>query len=128
MPQDGESRYEESFTSFLAGVLYTRRAISNLEFFELMNRFENMYDVTIYSGEDIKIPIYLEDRGISLRKNYDDMVIVDNKKITVGNYLYSVTTPNVREFFGIPDIKVKESVVKLNNPFIRRKLKRKIAI
>jgi len=128
MPQDGESRYEESFTSFLAGVLYTRRAISNLEFFELMNRFENMYDVTIYSGEDIKIPIYLEDRGISLRKNYDDIVIDDNKKITVGNYLYSVTTPNVREFFGIPDIKVKESVVKLNNPFIRRKLKRKIAI
>lgn len=105
MPQDGGSWYEESFTSFLAGVLFTRRFISNFEFFELMNKFENLYSVSISSGEDMVVPIHLDDNGIYLNKNYDDIIVINKKKITVRDYLYSLTTSNVRTFFGIPDVK-----------------------
>lgn len=126
MPQEGWSRYDESFTSFLAGVLYTRRTITNFDFFELMNEFEKCYNVTIYSGDDIKIPIYLEDKGIRLQRDYSDIVVIDNNRITVKEYLYSLMTPNVQDFFRIPD--VKQIQVKVGSPFVKRILKRKIAI
>lgn len=123
MPQDGDPRYEESFTSFLAGVLYTRKTISNLEFFELINRFEMMYNLNIISGDDMILPIYLDDNGIHLHKSYDEIIMVNKKSVTVKEYLYSSTTFRVREFLGIPEVNVK-----VDNNFVKKLFRKKVAV
>lgn len=92
-----------SFNSFLAGVLLTRSEISNFEFFEILGIFEKNYAITSEDEEnDIYLPICLSNKSISLIKKYDDIIVVDGKKTTVRNYLYGITTPEVREFFNIP--------------------------
>lgn len=104
MSQDVDPRYDESFNSFLAGVLLTRKKIDNYSFFQLMNKLQNEYDITIVSdATDIKLFLYFSDNDINMRNDYEDIIIVNNKKMTVKEYLYSFTTPRVREFFGLND-------------------------
>lgn len=104
MSQDVDPRYDESFNSFLAGVLLTRKKIDNYSFFQLMNKLQNEYDITIVSdATDIKLFLYFSDNDINMRNDYDDVIIINNKKMTVKEYLYSFTTPRVREFFGLND-------------------------
>lgn len=129
MPQDGDSRYEESFNSFLAGIFLTRRSINNFELFSYMNSFVNLYNVDIASiGNDICIPIYFDDIEIKMIKNIDDVICVDNRNITVREYLYSLTTARVREFFKIPDVQSNHTIFSQKfKPIIRTLLKKKIS-
>lgn len=127
MPQDGDSCYEESFNSFLAGVLLTKRKINNFEFFNLMNTFQNVYNVDIVSvGSEICVPIYFDDNEINLLKELDTEILVNGNNITIRDYLYSFTTSRVRDFFRIPDVIVKKE--KKPSVFVRILLKKKIAI
>lgn len=124
MPQDGDSRYEESFNSFLAGVLLTRKFINNFEFFNLMNSFEEHYNITVVSKQpELAVSIYFSDNGIGINKNFGDRIIINNKYMTIDNYLYSFTTPRVREFMGIPPR--ENSNVEVSG-FFRRILKKRI--
>lgn len=108
MPYDGDSRYEESFNSFLAGVFLTKNKINNFEFFNYMNAFSNMYNVDIVGiGNDICIPIYFDDNEIQMTKSMEDIICVNYVDITVREYLYSLTSNRVREFFKISDINNK---------------------
>lgn len=108
MPQCGEQKYEE-FNSFLAGVFLTRKRIKNFDFMLLMNEFEKKYASSILSlGEDIYLPIYFDNNEMVLYKDIGDTVLIDGKKSIIRDYLYSFTTPSVREFFGIPEINVEE--------------------
>ena len=127
MPQDGDSRYEESFNSFLAGIFLTKKGIDNFEFCNYMNSFSNIYNVEIVSvGNDICIPIYFGDVEIKLSKNMDEVISVNGRNITVGEYLYSLTTTRVREFFGIPDIKNKHvGFSQKFKPLVRTLLRKK---
>lgn len=129
MPQDGDSRYEESFNSFLAGIFLTRRSINNFEFFSCMNSFINLYNVDIASiGNDICVPIYFDDKEIKMIKNIDDIICVNNKNITVREYLYSLTTVRVREFFKIPDVRSNHTTFSQKfKPLIRVLSKKKIS-
>ena len=122
MSRDGGPHYEESFNSFLAGMLLTKNRISNFAFFERLNYFQNVYSVDIISrGDDIRLPyIYLDDNEIKLLKSLDEDFLIDNKRINIRNYLYSFTTPRVREFFGIPEIKKEDKKV---NPLVKRLFK-----
>ena len=122
MSQNGDPRYEESFNSFLAGMLLTRNRISNLAFFERLNCFQNVYKVdVISSGEDIRLPyIYLDDNEIRLLKNIDEDFLIDGRSMNIRSYLYSFTTPRVRDFFGIPHVKIEE---KKRNPFVKKLFK-----
>lgn len=125
MSQDSDLCSCESFNSFLAGVLLTRQKISNFEFCDLMSRFEAIYNVTVVSSEgnsDIRLSIYLDDNNITLVDDYDSIVIVDGWKMTVSNYLYSITSPRVREFLGISP---KEEKIEKNS-FIKRLFRRKV--
>lgn len=129
MPQDGHLQYEESFNSFLAGVLLTRRKINNFEFLTLMSVFEKTYNVSVVSlGGDIFVPIYFDDNGISLYKDMDDVISIKGESLTVRNYLYSFTTSRIREFFGIPELILEEkktnSLVKklFRNNYIKSKI------
>ena len=103
-----ESDSAVSFNSFLAGVLLTRTKISNFIFFNLLNSFEKTYNVSVISEgnlcdeeSDIYLPIYLDDTSIVLRKNYDDILTINGKRMTVKDYLYGLTCPEVREYFNI---------------------------
>lgn len=129
MPQDGDSRYEESFNSFLAGVFLTRRSINNFEFFSYMNSFVNLYNVDIASiGNDICVPIYFDDIEIKMIKNMDDVICINNRNITVREYLYSLTTARVREFFKIPDVRSNHTIFSQRfKPLVRALLKRKVS-
>lgn len=122
MPDFGEQCYEESFNSFLAGVLLVRRRIDNFSFFNLMNSFEINYNVDIVSiDNDIRVPIYLDDNEIRLLKDINDKIMIDGKCMTIKDYLYSVTTPRVRHFLDIPEIeeKIKPLEVVKKFPFVR---------
>ena len=111
MPQNCDLRYEESFNSFLAGVFLTTEKINNFEFFNYMNEFSNMYNVDIVGiGNDICIPIYFDDNEIKITKSMEDIICVNHANITVREYLYSLTSNRVREFFNISDIQNKSLV------------------
>lgn len=124
MPQDGIQIIEESFNSFLAGVFLTRNCINNFEFFNLMSTFEERYNVDIISDDkDLCVSIYLDDVKMKLRNGLSDVITINNREITVYDYLYSFTSLNVRSFFNIPDIEKLEGI-KSNfsgtNAFIKR--------
>lgn len=105
MPQEGIQRGEESFNSFLAGVLLTKKSINNFEFFNLMQTFESVYNVDVISdSSDLNVSIYLDDEKIKLKNSFSDIIFVDGKKVFVNDYLYGFTTPRVRNFFNIPDL------------------------
>ena len=96
----------ESFNSFLAGVLLTKKRIGNLEFANLMCEFENSYNVCIASSDDVEIPVYLDDKSISIHNDYEDIVIIGNKSMTVYDYLYSLTSLRVRNYFNLKNEKM----------------------
>jgi len=111
MPQDGIHITDESFNSFLAGVFLTRNCINNFEFFNLMSMFEEKYNVDIISDDkDLCVSIYLDDIKMKLRNELSDVITINNKQITVYDYLYSFTSLNVRSFFNIPDIEKLENI------------------
>lgn len=112
MPLDGEQCYEESFNSFLAGAFLINRRIKNLDLLNMLNNFEKTYNVDVVSlGGDIILPIYMDDNEVILRGNIDD--IIYGKNTNVRDYLYSFTTPRVREFFGIPEIKYENKKINI---------------
>lgn len=122
MPQDGIQRGEESFNSFLAGVLLTKKSINNFEFFNLMQTFESVYNVDVISdSSDLNVSIYLDDEKIKLKNSFSDIIFVDGKKVFVNDYLYGFTTPRVRNFFNIPDLEhllVRKTNI-ISKPFIK---------
>ena len=107
---------------YLAGLLLTRNRISNFAFFERLNYFQHIYNVDITGyGEDIRLPyIYLDDNEIRLLASLDEDFYLDGKLVSIRSYLYSFTTPRVRDFFKIPHMQVEE---KKNNPFIKKLFK-----
>lgn len=126
MPQDGDLCCYESFNSFFAGVLLTRKKISNFDFCDLLNKFENYYNVCIISKEgdaDICLSIYFDDNCITLINNYDEFITVNGREMTVASYLYSITSSRVREFFCL--IPLEEKVIKKDS-FIKKIFKLKV--
>lgn len=132
---------KESFNSFLAGVLLTTSSIKALDFFKLMNVFEVEYDVTVVSFDtmcndsDLCIPIYLDDNMIRLPMSIDNNVCVNGVMTTVRQYLLSVASPRIKEFFEIPDIKIEvnsknDTFEKKTISFVKKlcKFKKKTAV
>jgi len=88
-----------------------------------MDSFERYCNVDIISdNNDLCVSIYLEDIKIKLNNEYNDVVLVNGKKICVGDYLYSFTTPIVRKYFNIPDLELLSTnkfILFKNRPFSR---------
>jgi len=125
MPQDGDMLCYESFNSFLAGALLKKKKISNFDFCFEMNRFEELYNVSVIGLEgdgDIRLSIYFSDNDISLNNDYDSVVRIDGIDMTVNDYLYTFTTPRVREYF---EISLRDNMEK-NNSIIKKIFKRKV--
>lgn len=127
MPQDGDNSYcnDESFNSFLAGIFLTTECIKNLDFFEQLSEFENKYSVSIISGSgDIQIPIYFDDNFMQMHADYDDIININGLEMTVRDYLYSLTSFRVRNFFNI-SLPQEREVRQSNVSFLRRLIMRR---
>lgn len=95
-----------SFFSFLAGFFLLRRSSTCGELSYLMNDFTNRFNIYIDDDND---DLYLfnrlvcfKDKDINLRYDYDDIININGNTYRVNDYLYSLTTDEVREYFGIP--------------------------
>ena len=89
MSQNEENYYEEvSFNSFLAGVLLTRRVVSFRELRDLENSFVNMYNVKISGLDNLIVRVVFEGENIRLVNDYNDVINVNGKLITVSDYLF----------------------------------------
>lgn len=102
MEADGEIL----FSSFLAGALLKNKTVTYVDLVNYMSLFENVtnhriIDDGLYKLFDITTK---SDTVISLNADYDDFY--DNIR-TIRDYLYSMTDSQVRNFFEIEDIELK---------------------
>ncbi len=111
------------FSSFLAGVLLIRSEIGYGEVSWLLNDFSNKLNVYVDDEKEDNSVInnfaLFTDKYICLKNNYDEFVSFNNHYIKVNDYLYGLTTGDVRSYFGIPD--KKKSI------FSRIKIKTKVS-
>ena len=111
------------FSSFLAGVLLIRSEIGYGEVSWLLNDFSNKLNVYVDDEKEDNSVInnfaLFTDKYICLKNNYDEFVSFNNHYIKVNDYLYGLTTGDVRSYFGIPD--KKKSI------FPRIKIKTKVS-
>lgn len=91
-----------SFSSFLAGALLSFGNVTNLELTNYMSSFESMYDISIYDDgiDNLSGIIGYNSDGFYLIKGYDDKY---NDICTVKEYLYSMTSSEIRTFYGYND-------------------------
>lgn len=97
------------FSNFAAGFFLVNRSSTCGMFSYSMNDFTDKFNIYISDDCDefssfINL-IYFTDKYISLKYDYDDIVNVDGYMSTTYNYLYSLTTVEVRNYFGIADRK-----------------------
>ena len=103
---DGDYFREISTSSFLAGILFCKNSIDFMnEYFKLQEDFERKYKVSIIGQEDLAVNVIVEGTIIRLVDDYNKIISVNKKFMSVRNYLYSLTTPEVREYFGIEETK-----------------------
>ena len=121
MPDNGDLCYAESFTSFLAGFLLTKKTIGISEFNDVKNDFENLYNIWVSGDSEInKINIYIEPHCIYILENLDDIILVNGKKKTTFEYLYSLTSPRVRDYFKLYNLNKN---IKNENGLVKKLLK-----
>lgn len=106
-----EDTQDELFESFIAGILLTRIEIPYLELCKLQCEFENYYGISLDDSQDIYLPIAFRDRSIALDKSYDEYIEVNKKRVKVSDYLYSITSAKVREYFKLDPVVVKRTLI-----------------
>ena len=101
---DGDYFREISTNSFLAGILFCKNSIDFMnEYCKLQEDFENKYKLSVVGQEDLAVNVIVEGTKIRLVDDYDKIINIDGKIMNVRNYLYSLTTPEVRKYFGIEE-------------------------
>lgn len=108
----------EMFSSFMAGLFLTRKEISYIELSYLMNDYS--IKMNSYIEEDDEFYMFnnficFDDKKISVKKAYDDYVNIDSSDICFRDFLYGLTSNNVKVYFNIPSrsnnvLKVKTKV------------------
>ena len=107
------------FSALLAGALLIKKDISNIELANSICLFEEQMNCYIDDGDLYKLygVVGRDDDGFHLIKNYDDKF---NNICTVKEYLYSMTNPMIRSFFGYPEeIKVDNDKKNITGIFKR---------
>lgn len=96
-----------SFSSFLAGALLVNKNICILDLIKYMNDFCNKYDVYVSDRKNgnngLDMLINITDNFIDLKYDYESYILLDGKNVLVSDYLYSLTSFEVREYFNIPE-------------------------
>lgn len=95
------------FSSFLAGFLLVKGDISYLEISNEMSRFQYSNDLIIvdpgFDFHKLKKLIVADDFGIRLAFDYDKEYIDNGSLILVKDYLYNLTTEEIRRHFNIEE-------------------------
>ena len=95
------------FSSFLAGFLLVKGDISYLEISNEMSRFQYSNDLIIvdpgFDFHKLKKLIVVDDFGIRLTLDYDKEYIDNGSLILVEDYLYNLTTEEIRRHFNIEE-------------------------
>lgn len=95
------------FSSFLAGLLLVKGDISYLEISNEMSRFQYSNDLIIvdpgFDFHKLKKLIVVDDFGIRLTLDYDKEYIDNGSLILVKDYLYNLTTEEIRRHFNIEE-------------------------
>lgn len=95
------------FSSFLAGFLLVKGDISYLEISNEMSRFQYSNDLIIvdpgFDFHKLKKLIVVDDFGIRLALDYDKEYIDNGSLILVKDYLYNLTTEEIRRHFNIEE-------------------------
>ena len=106
-----------SFFSFLACFFLVRRSSTCSELSYLMNDFTNRFNIYIDDDNDdlyfFNRLVCFKDKDINLRYDYDDIININGNIYKVNDYLYSLTTSEVRDYFVIlyeNNIKIKTKV------------------
>lgn len=103
---DGDYFREISTNSFLAGIFFCKNSIDFInEYSKLQEDFENKYKVSVIGQEDLAVKIIVEGTKIRLVDDYDKIIKINGKIMNVRSYLYSLTTPEVKEYFGIEEFR-----------------------
>lgn len=101
-----------TLSSFLAGALLIRRSITSFEISNYMNDFTKKYncdvDEPINDFNKLADIVYFDGSIMYLR---EDNAMIDN-------YLYDLTTDEVREYFGIEE---KENIKVYEDKKVKRK-------
>ncbi len=101
---DMEPYRELSEDSFLAGILFCKNEVDYIkEYSKLKEDFEKQYKVEMVGGrqENLNLNIVVEGTNIKLVDDYDKIICVNGKYIDVRSYLYSLTSDEVRKYFGL---------------------------
>lgn len=103
---------EMSFSSFLAGALLLNRSVSMVDLSKSMHDFSVRYnsDISDRSNDFNLLINFVNFNGlfIELKYDYDAEFQIEDNMVTMYDYLYSFTKPEVREYFGIGE---KEDVI-----------------
>ncbi|MGN1341868.1 MAG: hypothetical protein ACI4VL_01390 [Bacilli bacterium] len=95
------------FSSFLAGFLLVKGDISYLEISNEISRFQYSNDLIIvdpgFDFHKLKKLIVVDDFGIRLILDYDKEYIDNGSLILVKDYLYNLTTEEIRRHFNIEE-------------------------
>lgn len=95
------------FSSFLAGFLLVKGDISYLEISNEISRFQYSNDLIIvdpgFDFHKLKKLIVVDDFGIRLTLDYDKEYIDNGSLILVKDYLYNLTTEEIRRHFNIEE-------------------------
>lgn len=95
------------FSSFLAGFLLVKGDISCLEISNEISRFQYSNDLIIvdpgFDFHKLKKLIVVDDFGIRLALDYDKEYIDNGSLILVKDYLYNLTTEEIRRHFNIEE-------------------------
>lgn len=107
------------FSSFMAGLFLTRKEISYIELSYLMNDYSIKMNSCIVEDDDefymFNNFIHFDNKKIFVKEAYDDYVNIDSSDICFRDFLYDLTSDNVKVYFNIPSrsnniLKVKTKV------------------
>jgi len=101
---NGEYYREIPTSSFLAGILFCKNKIDFMtEYSKLQEDFERKYRISVSGQESLAVKIAVEGTTIRLVDDYNKVINVNGRVMDVRSYLYSLTTPEVREYFDIEE-------------------------
>ncbi len=91
------------FSSLLSGILLFKREVDNNEILNIMYHYENTHNKVVVDDElsnEIYYLININDKGIRINSflEYNSIIVIDNKKISLRNYLKKNTTLDIMNY------------------------------
>ena len=113
------------FSSLLSGILLFKKEVDNNEILNIMYHYERMYNIDVIDDElpnIIYCLVNMDDKGVSINSglDYNSIISINGKKVTLGNYLRKNTNGEIIVFlenyvFCSKPVGLKGSIYLFNN-------------